>query len=891
MNREPLWRRYLRFWGQDPEADIRDEFTFHLEAKIDELVAGGMGHAEARQEAERQFGPVRGVQRECYRISKRRQDRVTLAEYFDGWWRDLHYSSRVLRRHKASTAVAVLIFAVGIGATTALFTLLDRLVYSPLPVRVPSELVFVSTTAAAPTYEAFLQMREATQAFSSLAAIGSYGVSERRDRDKIAEPADGLAVSGNFFETLGTHAIAGRTLSSADDSRAGASFVAVISYRFWTRRYNRASDAVGGTIYLRNLPFTIVGVLSREFYGVSKGLDPDVYVPLGTVRQLHGLKESEASSVQVEPIGRLKPGITLQQAQSNLQTIWDRYLGDSATTGTLAERRRKQLLNSRIACKDASRGYSGARGESGRSLNLLAGIVVVLMLMGCANVACLLIARGVARHREIATRLSLGAGTARILRQSLLESCLLAIGGGIAGLAASYWLQQLLLVAFNWQNRPIDVSPDWRTFTFGLSVSLLTGLLCGLAPATQLLRGGHLALNQERTVIRIGSGKALVVVQVALSLVMVAGAAVFLRSYQNLRSVPLGFSAEGVSVILLSDIDPESSEAPLRPSLRLAESLRRVPGIEGATVADLAAFSGGSISYPVRISESPLEAPVQSRVLLVGRSYFGTMRTRLLAGRGITDRDNETSPKVAVLGQSLARRLFSTQSPLGRRVRLTERYEAEVVGVAEDIKYGTVKQAPPNLIYLSVFHGPPGGGRSGMATLQVRSRFSPGDVAALVREQIRVERLRAAVYSSSALADDIGASYRQDRIRMLATSIFGLLALSIITAGIYGLMAYSVARRTREIGVRMAVGSTSARIVRLVLAESSRLLLLGILIGVPGALAVMKALSGMVFGLSPVDGVSVAVAVLILAGVGVAASAGPALRASRLDPVRALRME
>jgi ABC-type antimicrobial peptide transport system permease subunit len=263
----------------------------------------------------------------------------------------------------------------------------------------------------------------------------------------------------------------------------------------------------------------------------------------------------------------------------------------------------------------------------------------------------------------------------------------------------------------------------------------------------------------------------------------------------------------------------------------------------------------------------------------------------LRAGRGFTERDNERAPRVAVLGESLARRLFADRNPVGNTVRLTDQYEAEVVGVAQDIRYATVKEDPPNLIYLSVLHGPPGAGRSGVATIQVRSRFSSGDIAEMVRERIRSEHLRITLHSASSLADDIGASYRQDRVRMQATGIFGLLALSLITAGIYGLMAYSVARRTREIGIRMAVGSTSGRIVRLVLKESSRLVILGIIVGVPGALAVMKAISGMVFGLSPIDGVSLGVAALILVGGGIVASIGPASRAARLDPVRALRVE
>jgi ABC-type antimicrobial peptide transport system permease subunit len=354
--------------------------------------------------------------------------------------------------------------------------------------------------------------------------------------------------------------------------------------------------------------------------------------------------------------------------------------------------------------------------------------------------------------------------------------------------------------------------------------------------------------------------------------------------------VPLGFSAENVSVMILEKRDPESSETPIRPALKLAGALRGVSGIEAAAVADFAAFGGASMSYPVRLPGEPAEGAQRSQVLLVGPDYFAALRTRLLLGRGFTERDRETGPRVAVLGESLAHWLFSGGNAIGQRVRLTDQYEAEVVGVAEDIKYGTVKEAPPNLIYLSVFHSP-GGASAGVATIQIRSRFPAGDVAELVRERIRAQGLAISLYAYSALADDIGASYRQDRIRMLATGAFSLLALFLITAGIYGLMAYSVARRTREIGVRMAIGSTSASILCLVLQESSRLIMLGIIAGVPGALAVMKAISGVVFGLSPIDGISLTIAVLLVSVTGVVASIGPARRAARLDPVNALRME
>lgn len=904
MKSEPIWRRYLRFWGPDPASDVEDELRFHIRTKTDELIADGMNPADARREARRRFGPIDTVRRECYVISKGRHEQVLRREYFGGWLRDVQYAVRLLLKAKVSTAIAILTLALGIGGDIAVFTFLDRLLYAPLPVPKPSQLQLVSCSAFARfsdgsrvefgcRYDAYTYLRDWNHTFSGLAATGGLRVRERRGKEKIDRPAEADSVSGNFFGVLGRPAILGRVLAPSDDA-PGALSVAVASYRFWSRRYNRDADVLGRVVYLNNLPFTIVGVLPRGFTGLYKGSDPDLYVPLGSQPRLFG--GDVLDTAQTNMFGRLRPGVPPQQATADLQAALAAYL---AAAPQLHGRPQMEAAGARIECEDGARGIAGTGGEKKRSLLLLGGIVALLLIMACVNVACLLVARGVARQQEIAIRVWLGAGKARILRQSLIESCLLTLAGGAAGLFTALWADRLLLIAFQWKDRPLDLSPDWRVLAFGLAVSLVTGLLVGSVPAIQFLRGGRVALNQGRTVAPgFASGRALVVVEVALSLVMVAGAAVFVHSFRNLRSVPVGFSPEHVSAITLSNMgDPHTIKAPVREATLLAESLRGAPGVESTTVADLLTFDDSRISFPLSVPGDPTQPARQPNLLRVDGNYFDALRIPLVAGRTFSPHDDQHAPKVAVLSDGTARRLFGSQNPLGRRILIGRSRdpkpedEVEVVGVVKDIKFTNVTRPSPDVVFAPLFQEQNIGARSGSAKLQVRSRMAPQDVAALVRAQIRAQGLPVTVESASALEDAIGASMLNDRLRMQASSLFGAVALLLITAGIYGLMAFSVARRRREIGIRIAVGARPAAMVQLVLKESLRLVLIGVLIGIPGAIAVMRAVADMLFGLSPIDPASLGVAAIALCLSGVAASVVPAWRAARQDPVQALRVE
>jgi predicted permease len=876
---------------------VEDELEFHLETKTEDLIASGMSPTEARREAERQFGGVHAIREECSAIGKRREIKASRMEYLSGWLRDFEYALRLLRKSKASSAAAILILTIGIGAATAVFTLLDRLLYAPLPVPNPSELLLMRNVAPAQggkrnpneyfPYDAYVFMRDHNATFAGLAAASPYAPDERRGREKIDHPAQTVAVSSNYFPVLGVRPMLGRALAPYDD--ASAARVAVASYRFSSRRFGRAPEALGSVVYLNDAPFTIVGVLPAGFFGIDRGSDPDLYIPLASVRGLVNNDPLQNAGIRI--LGRLRPGVRAQAAEDDLERLWEQML--PASMAALSKFAAVQFKDTRIEYEDLSSGTAGVSGEKRRTLMLVGGIVALLLLMACANVACLLVARGAARQQEIAIRLSLGAGKARVLRQALIESCMLSVLGGAAGLLVAYWADRLLLAAFQWQKRPIDLTPDWRVLAFGLGLSLAIGILFGLAPAMQFLRGARVSLNQERTVApRFGAGKPLVVIEVALSLAVVAGSAVFIRSLQNLRSVPTGFSPDHVAVVSVTspdqEMDMEALRAEASDALRLTESLRGAPGFEAVSAADLLTFNDSTIGYVVAAADAP-DAKRGSNVLRVDGAYFNALRIPLIAGRTFTERDDASSPRVVILAEGTARRLFPDRNPLGLRIVLGKS-EPEVVGIVKDIKFTSVTAAAPDEVFQPMAQSECCA-FSATTKIQVRSRMAPKDVAAIVRARIRELRLPLNIESVRTLEDAVGASMLNDRIRMQASGVFGALALLLIIAGVYGLMAYSVARRTREIGIRVAVGSSPGKIVGLVLGESLKLVLLGVLVGVPGAVAVMKAIHGMVFGLSPVDPLSLGASVVALCLTGTAASAIPAWRAARLDPVRALRVE
>jgi len=892
MKREPMWRRYLRFWGPSAERDVDEEFGFHLETKVDELRARGFSRQEARREALRQFGPISRTRAECIAVSRTIERRTSGMEYLSGWWGDVRYAVRVLGKAKASTAAALAVLAISIGATTAVFTILDRMIYEPLPVMNARRLALVSEWMIGPdgrhdggetfSVGAYDYLRDRNGAFSGLAAEARLVAREHHRHQRIDKPAEASLVSWNYFEVLGVRPIAGRSFAAADD-RPAAPRVAIAGYRFAARRYELPRDAVGQTVFLRDVQFVIAGVLPPGFYGLQKGSDPDLYVPLASGPELFPDADFNRG-FWLKLFGRLRPGVNIAQSPSNLQVLWEQWLRGGPP---------EVQKGSKIECVTGERGYAGTSDQHQRSLKLLGAIVGLLLLIGCANIACLLVARGAARQQETAIRLALGSGAARIVRQALMENCLLALAGGVGALLVARWGCRLLLAAFHWQTRPIDIAPDGRVLAFALAVSLLSAALFGLAPTLQLLRGGRQSPTRAETVTSFFSGRVLVTVEVALSLVLLAGAAVFVRSLQNLRALPTGFVADGVSVVrLIPTADDEDGKPPVAEAYTLAGALRDLPVVRSAALVNFVVFNDGRVSVGVRALDSGKTSG--ANMLKVSSGYWQTLQISLLAGRVLEPREDQEAPRVMVIGQSLAEDLFPGESPLGKRIAIgrpdPERKDDgfEVVGVVKDTKVWSLTKPAPHMLYLPLRLG--GTNTRGVA-LEIRSPLEPAAIGAIVRGRIHDAHLPMTVESVTTLNEEVGASLADDYVRMRASSLFGVLALVLIAVGLYGLMAYTVALRTREIGIRTAVGARTLTIMVLVLHQSLRLVSIGILIGIPATVAVMRALAGIAFGLPPVDWVSVGTAAALLVAAGIAASLAPAWRAAHLDPMQALRVQ
>ncbi len=879
MKREPVWRRYLRFWGPTPDQDVDDEFSFHIAAKTDELIEAGRSPAEARQEALRRFGPMLPVHSECKELRRGLEARASRLERITAWRRDLSYAARVLLRAKGASAAAVVILALGIGGVTAVFTLLDRLLYKPLPVPNAGELVLIRTMSngnpSTIRYADYAFLRDNNSTLSGLAGYGAYRMQERTGD----HPAQAAPVTGNFFETLRVSAVAGRGLQPQDD-RPGAPRVAVASHAFATARFGNPNEAVGKNVRLNDDVYTIVGVLPASFASIWKASTRgDLYVSIAAMAESYHLDLSKEQYGSMYVFGRRKPGVALVSVQANLET------------------QLRQVSNAkgvRVLAEDGSAGYQGIQGESMRSLQLLGVILAALLVMTCINVGCLSLARGAARQQEMTVRLALGAGKFRIARQILAECCLLSFAGGIAGFGVAVVAERLMLAGLRFTEQQVNLALDGRVLAFGLGASLLTGLLCGLAPVFQLLRDGRLSQNSQRPLGAFSSGRTLVVAEIALSVVMVAGAAIFLRGYANLRSTPLGFDARDVVAVRLSLKDGSAPSGQLeatmlRAAAQVADRVRLDPRVSSAAVGTFLPFNEGSITYPVR--REPGTAPRNAILMRVDPSYFDAMRIPVAAGPGFALTDDLSAPPVTMIGESLAKTLFPDTSVVGKGIFIG-RDRATVVGVVRDIKFGSVKQTAPVLLYLPVAQQVgQGGASSGEAKLHLRTQLPPRDAEALARQTILAEKLPLTVGDTVSLEDEIGASYFNDTVRMQATTTLGGLALLLIAAGIYGLMSFWVSQRTREIGVRVAVGSSTSGILKLVLKQSLRLVALGLIVGVPCSILLVRYLASMIFEAPATDVVSVIFAAGVLIATGTLAAFVPAWRAAKLDPLTALRME
>jgi len=820
---------------------------------------------------------------------------------------DLRFGVRILLKSKMFTLVAMLSLALGIGANTAIFSLINTMMLRMLPVKNAQELAIITTiggnrTLRAFSYPLYEMFRDRNQSFNGVIA----GSAVLRARLIVNEPGGSGAVetaqqqrvSGNFFSTLGVGAVVGRLLTEADDDPAGAQPAAVISYDFWKRRFGLNPGVVGRRITINDTPLVIVGVTPPRFSGIGVGVRPDLWQPI-RVSNDPGLSRKTSSWLRV--MGRLRPNVSVGQAQAEMDVILQQHLGEfpAAPSGKMAPT--AAILGKSVRLETGSGGYT-LRNQFGQPLSILMITVALVLLIACVNVANLLMARAAVRRKEIAVRLAVGASRFRLIRQLLTESLLLAMIGGVAGLFFARFCARALLAYLPEQTRvALDVAPDARVLGFTLAISVLTGLLFGLAPAWQSTRGDLTASLKDQTGAsagrsRLALNKLLVVTQVALSLFLLIGAGLFVRSLRNLMSLDTGFDHEN---LVQFSIDPGGGyNLAQRVNLNkeMLSRLEALPGARSATLSNSGLLSPYGTITAVTIPGDTRRAEENPPcwVLKAGPRFFETMKMPILAGREFGPQDERPAPQGnqsvanaplhAVINQAMAHYFFGDENPVGKRF-INSGQELEIIGVAKGAKYRNLREPPSHTFYLYYLEQP----TSSDMTLHLRTGGDPIDYAATVQRLVREIDPQLQVVELRTMTDVVAESLMQERFIAQTASAFSLFALLLACVGLYGVMSYAVTRRTNEIGIRMALGATVHDVTRLVMREVMALVVLGVGIGMTAALATTRFVSTMLFGLTPTDPPTLTLATSLMIGVAALAGYLPARRASRVDPMIALR--
>ncbi len=827
---------------------------------------------------------------------------------------DLRFGFHMLVKSPGFTTMAVLSLALGIGANAAIFSLLDAVLLKQLPVRNPEQLVFVQfgKPGFKPTsnisHSAFEQLQNQKEVISDVCFF-SYSTRVNVFLGESGEVVEGQLVSGSFFQTLGVNAFLGRTLLTDDDNRS-----VVLSHRYWKRRFASSPTVIGQTIAINNVPFDVVGIAPAEFFGVIVGSAPDVYLPSTSAEQLQPGRFRFHENPLPFVLARLTSS-NRDQVSSSLNVTLQRAALDAAGAELKQEDRDAiQLRTTNLLPGD--QGFNVLRQQYSKPLGLLMAAVALVLLIACANVANLMLARSASRRREIAVRIALGASRLRLIRQLLTEGLIVALLGGGLGLLIATWGSRLLLSVVSSGRNPvtagslltIDLPLDKRIVFFTLGVSVFALLIFGLAPAwrstklelTSTLKDTRHAAHLHR----FGFGNALVIAQIAMSVTLLVGAGLFIRSLVKLRSVDTGFNRENV---LLFNVEPQLIHYE-RPQIailyrQMLQEIASVPGVLSVTLSRQGLLSGGgtqgSISVPGRNvppdensmrqvnGELEFNAPYLAQV---GPKYFETLGMTLLRGRDFTDRDNEQAPKVAVVNEAFARYYFGDDNPIGRTFDRGKNNGGliEIVGLVKDAKATSLREQTPRTFYVPFLQD-----QSSLreTTFQVRTGNDPLTLAAAIKHQLASLNPNLPIFRIRTLEDQVDESLGQERLVTTLASLFGMLALLLATLGLYGVVSYSVNQSTHEIGIRMALGARAMDVLRLVVKRGMTLTAVGVGIGLVGAFTLTRVLTSLLFDVAPTDPITFITVCACLSMVTVVACYIPARRATKVDPLVALREE
>jgi predicted permease len=868
------WRRASR------EQELERELRAHLELEAEEQRHAGMAPAEAHHAAQRIFGNTARVMeetREAWGLQS-----------WDQLVQDVRYGLRTMRRSPGFTAIAVLSLTLGIGANTAIFSLINVLMLRPLPVKEPDRLVEILTHRGkghgnAFSWQTYQFLRDGSNLWELAASHRNslYTRVEGLGTEKI----EGQYCTGNYFPMLGIQPALGRLIGPEDDRMGAPATVAVVSWAYWTNRLGQDPGVIGRTVEVEDVPFTIVGVSPRNFFGLQVGLSEDIFLPLATEPLTrHPTYTADAGYKWLQLISRAKPGVTIGQIHAAMNVLFRRTLEIEAQ-----DRHQSTIPDWTIDVSPAGSGFTLLRDQFSKPLLVLMAIVCVLLLIASANVAGMLLAKGAARQREMTLRVSLGAGRLRLVRQMLTESLILSGAAAILGVALAYFGGAFLVRIVASGRLPIDlqVTPDARVLIFTAGLTLSTGLLFGLIPAFRaapsIRDSGRAGETRSRRIL----GKALIATQVAFSVVLLAAAGLFLRNLASLRNRDIGIRREGV---VMAALDPSHSgyrEGELaRDYQRLLGRLESIAGVHSASVCWMPPIAGGGMDGNAFVDGSTVPMHVYKN--LVGPRYFETVGTAVLAGREFNSRDQAGSTPVAIINRTMAKAAFGDRNPIGRRIKykLEDTASYEIVGVVGDAKYVYIREQTQPTVYLSTMQ------QSRPASqFVIRTALPLRVVMPSVREAIRGLQHSVLIGKVTTLETFIDSSIVEERLIATLSTLFGALGSLLAAVGLYGLLAYTVARRTNEIGVRMALGANRGSVIRMVLREAILMVAAGLAVGIPLAIAGERAAGSMIPNLPAGLWMPVAVGVGAMMATGIVAAYLPARRASRVDPMVALRYE